>query len=80
MKAVMLKQPNKNSNFSPAIMLEIVSLVISMQIHCMSGQGLEINLFAKKHRSLEKMPQSITNLIWASEAPINTSHSKIRTY
>lgn len=63
MKAVMLKQPNKNSNFSPAIMLEIVSLVISMQIHCISGQGLEINLFAKKHRSLEKMPQSITNLI-----------------
>lgn len=63
MQAVMLEQLNKNSNFSPTIMLEIVSLVNSTQIHCMSGQGLEMNLFAKKHRSLQKMPQSITNLI-----------------
>lgn len=63
MQAVMLEQLNKNSNFSLTIMLEIVSLVNSTQIHCMSGQGLEMNLFAKKHRSLEKMPQSITNLI-----------------
>lgn len=49
MKAVMLEQQNKNSKFSPAIMVEIVSLVNnSMQIHCMSGQGLEMNFFGQE--------------------------------
>ena len=88
MKAAMLEQQNKNSKFSPAIMVEIVSLVNnSMQIPVCLAKALKWIFLAKKHRSLEKMPQSITNRFEllenpgiASQAPINTSHSKIRTY